>query len=65
MQMFPGFWLPHMTAAMCNYIRGEYPQAIAEYKQALAGNPESTFSLAGLGMSYAKSGNAGRSASNG
>jgi TolB-like protein/DNA-binding winged helix-turn-helix (wHTH) protein/Flp pilus assembly protein TadD len=56
MQMFPDFWIPHMTAGMCHGIRAEYPQAIDEYKKALAGNPDSSFSEAGLGMSYAKSG---------
>jgi TolB-like protein/DNA-binding winged helix-turn-helix (wHTH) protein/Tfp pilus assembly protein PilF len=57
MQMLPGFWIPHMTAAMCYYIESQYPQAIEEYKKSLAGNPESTFSQAGLGMSYARLGN--------
>ena len=56
MQMFPDFWVPHMTAGMCHSIRGEHPQAIDEYTKALAGNPDSSFSEAGLGMSYAKSG---------
>lgn len=56
MQMFPDFWIPHMTAGMCYGIRGEHPQAIDEYQKALAGNPDSSFSEAGLGMSYAKSG---------
>jgi DNA-binding winged helix-turn-helix (wHTH) protein/TolB-like protein/Tfp pilus assembly protein PilF len=56
MQMFPGFWIPHMTAGMCHGIRAEYPRAIDEYKKALAGNPDNSFSQAGLGMSYAKSG---------
>jgi DNA-binding winged helix-turn-helix (wHTH) protein/TolB-like protein/Flp pilus assembly protein TadD len=59
MQMFPDFWIPHMTAGMCHGIRSENPQAIDEYKKALAGNPDSSFSQAGLGMSYAKSGKTG------
>jgi DNA-binding winged helix-turn-helix (wHTH) protein/TolB-like protein/Flp pilus assembly protein TadD len=57
MQMFPEFWVPHMTAGMCHYIRSEFPQAIQEYSKAQAMNPESTYVEAGLGISLAGSGN--------
>lgn len=56
MQMFPDFWVPHMTAGMCRFMRSEFSDAIEEYKKTLAMNPESTFAQAGLGMSLAKSG---------
>jgi TolB-like protein/Tfp pilus assembly protein PilF len=56
MQMFPDFWVPHLTAGMCYYITGRFPEAIQEYRRALAMNPEGTFSNAGLAMSMARSG---------
>jgi DNA-binding winged helix-turn-helix (wHTH) protein/TolB-like protein/Tfp pilus assembly protein PilF len=56
-QMFPEFWVPHMTAGMCYYAQSQFPEAIQEYTKALAMNPESTYAQAGLGMSYARSGN--------
>jgi len=56
MQMFPDFWLPHMAAGMCYYIRAQYPDSIREYGKALAMNPDSTFSQAGVGMGLAKLG---------
>jgi DNA-binding winged helix-turn-helix (wHTH) protein/TolB-like protein/Flp pilus assembly protein TadD len=56
-QMFPDFWIPHMTAGMCYYNKGQFTEAIQEYKKAHALNPEGTFAQAGLGMSLAKSGN--------
>lgn len=55
-QMFPEFWVPHMSAGMCYYNKGQYPEAIQEYKKALAMNPESTYARAGVVMSMAKSG---------
>jgi TolB-like protein/DNA-binding winged helix-turn-helix (wHTH) protein/Tfp pilus assembly protein PilF len=55
-QMFPDFWLPHMAAGMCYYIRAQYPDAIREYSRAMVMNPDSTFSQAGIGMSLAKAG---------
>jgi TolB-like protein/DNA-binding winged helix-turn-helix (wHTH) protein/Flp pilus assembly protein TadD len=57
MKMFPDFWVPPMTAGMCHYIKGQYPEAIAEFQKSKAMNPEATFAMAGLGLSYAKSGN--------
>jgi TolB-like protein/DNA-binding winged helix-turn-helix (wHTH) protein/Flp pilus assembly protein TadD len=57
MQMFPDFWVPHLTAGMCRSVKAQYPEAIEEYHKALTMNPEAGFALAGLGMSYAKSGN--------
>lgn len=59
MQMFPEFWIPHMTAGMCHYMKAQYPQAIQEYTKAQTMNPESTYVVAGLGMSSARSGNHG------
>jgi len=59
MQMFPDFWVPHMTAGMCHYIQSQFPEAIQEYKKALAINPESTFAIAGVGMSFARARNKG------
>jgi tetratricopeptide (TPR) repeat protein len=56
MAMFPDFWVPHMTAGMCHYIQSQFPEAIQEYKKALALNPESTVAQAGVAMSLAKSG---------
>ena len=56
MQMFPDFWVPHMTAGMCHYIRAQFPLAIQEYRKALAMYPDGTFAQAGLAMSLAKSG---------
>ncbi len=56
MQMFPDFWVPHMTAGMCYYIRAQFAEAGQEYQKALAMDPESTFSQAGVGMSLAKLG---------
>jgi TolB-like protein/DNA-binding winged helix-turn-helix (wHTH) protein len=55
-QMFPGFWLPHMSAAMCHSLKNEYPDAIREFSKALAMNEESTFSQAGIAVCLAKSG---------
>jgi DNA-binding winged helix-turn-helix (wHTH) protein/TolB-like protein/Tfp pilus assembly protein PilF len=55
-QMFPEFWVPHMTAGMCHYARSEFPDAIQEYSKALSMNPESTYAQAGLGMCSARSG---------
>jgi DNA-binding winged helix-turn-helix (wHTH) protein/TolB-like protein/Flp pilus assembly protein TadD len=55
-QMFPDFWLPHMAAGMCYYQRTQFPEAIREYQKAESMNPESTFSIAGEGMSLARSG---------
>ncbi|HEY6765912.1 MAG TPA: winged helix-turn-helix domain-containing protein [Candidatus Sulfotelmatobacter sp.] len=57
MQMFPELWVPHLTAGMCRFIKGQYPEAIQEFKKARAMNPEATFPVAGLGVSYAKAGN--------
>jgi len=57
MEMLPGFWIPHLTAGMCRLIQAQYPEAIQEFQKALAMNPEATFPLAGLGVSYARSGN--------
>lgn len=56
-QMFPDFWVPHMTAGMCYYIRSQLPEAIQQFREALAMNPQSTFCQAGVGMSLARSGN--------
>ena len=56
MQIFPDFWVPHMTAGMCYSIKSQFPEAIAEYKKALAMNPDSTYAQAGVGMCLAKSG---------
>ncbi len=55
-QMFPDFWLPHMAAGMCYYIRAQYPEALREYSKALAMNSDSTFSQAGVAMTLARSG---------
>lgn len=44
-------------AGMCRSIKGQYPEAIQEFQTARTMNPEATFPLAGLGISYAKSGN--------
>jgi len=55
-QMFPEFWLPHMTAGMCYYQLSKFPESIKEYQKALSMNPESTFSVAGEAMSLARSG---------
>ena len=57
MQMFPDLWVPHLAAGMCRSIKGEYPEAIREFQKARAMNPDATFPLTGLGVSYAKSGN--------
>jgi tetratricopeptide (TPR) repeat protein len=56
MQMFPDFWLPHMTAGMCYYARSQFTAGIQEYKKALAMNPDSTVAQAGVGACLAKSG---------
>jgi TolB-like protein/DNA-binding winged helix-turn-helix (wHTH) protein/Flp pilus assembly protein TadD len=56
-QTFPEFWVPHITAGMCQFIKGKYPEAIQEFQKARTMNPEATFPMAGLGISYAKSGN--------
>jgi len=55
-QMFPEFWLPHMTGAMCRYMLSDFAGALDEYRKALAMNPESTFSQAGVAMSLARMG---------
>lgn len=59
MQMFHDFWVPHLGAGMCYFAKGQYPQAIQEYEAARAMNPEASFPMAGLGMSYARLGNNG------
>src|ERR1017187_2576009 len=46
-----------LMAGMCRSIKGQYPEAIQEFQTARTMNPEATFPLAGLGISYAKSGN--------
>ncbi|MGD0629751.1 MAG: winged helix-turn-helix domain-containing protein [Terracidiphilus sp.] len=56
MQMFPDFWVPHMTAGMCYSIKSQFPEAIDEYKKALAMNPDATYAQAGVGICLAKSG---------
>lgn len=56
-ETFRDFWVPHLTAGMCYFATGQYPLAIQEYNTARGMNPEATFPLAGLGMSYARSGN--------
>jgi tetratricopeptide (TPR) repeat protein len=48
-----------MTAGMCHYMKAQYPQAIQEYTKAQTMNPESTYVVVGLGVSFAKSGNRG------
>ncbi|HTS36723.1 MAG TPA: winged helix-turn-helix domain-containing protein [Candidatus Solibacter sp.] len=55
-QTFPKFWVPHLTAGMCYYIKGQYSQAIEEFQQARTMNPEATFPMTGLAISYAKAG---------
>jgi DNA-binding winged helix-turn-helix (wHTH) protein/TolB-like protein/Tfp pilus assembly protein PilF len=55
-QMFPGFWVPPMVAGMCHSLGTQYSDAIREYGAALAMNPESTFSQAGIAVCLAKSG---------
>ena len=57
MQMFPDFWLPHLTAGMCLSVKGQYGAAVEEFQRARAMNPESTSAQGGLGVSYAKAGN--------
>jgi len=56
MQLFPDFWVPHMTAGMCYYVRAQNADALVEFRRALAMNPASTYSQAGLAMSLAKAG---------
>lgn len=56
MQMFPGFWVPHLTAGMCFFIKGQYPQAIEEFQKSRTMNPDASFPLGGIGASYAKLG---------
>ena len=53
MQILPDFWVPHLTAGMCYFIKAQYPEAIQEFEKAKAMNPEATFPMAGVGMSYA------------
>ena len=53
MQILPDFWVPHLTAGMCHFIKAQYPEAIQEFERARAMNPEATFPMAGVGMSYA------------
>ena len=60
MQMFPDFWVPHLIAGMCYFIQGQFDAAIEQYQKARMMNPDSTFALSGLGMSYARSGNQGK-----
>jgi len=55
-QMFPDFWIPHMTAGMCYSMKAQYPKSMEEYRKVLALNPESTYAVAGLGIGFAKSG---------
>jgi tetratricopeptide (TPR) repeat protein len=55
-QMFPAFWLPHLTAGMCYSISGREPEAIHELTRALEINPDSAISQAGIAISLAKSG---------
>ncbi|HWB99812.1 MAG TPA: winged helix-turn-helix domain-containing protein [Bryobacteraceae bacterium] len=55
-QMFPDFWLPHMTAGICYSFSGEYDSGIREFSKALAMNPDSTFAQAGIAMCLAKAG---------
>ena len=57
MEMFPGYWLPHLTAGMCYSGKNQYAEALREFENARTMNPESTFALAGMGMSYARTGN--------
>lgn len=56
MQMFPDFWLPHMTAGICDSISGQYPESIREFSKALAMNPDSTVSQSGIAVALAKAG---------
>lgn len=56
MQMFPNFWVPHVTAGMCHAMKAQYPTAIEDFQKARSVNPYATFPMAGLGYSYAKSG---------
>ena len=55
-QMFPDYWLPHMGAGGCYYMKAQYDDAIRELTRALALNPLSTYSQANLAMSLAKAG---------
>ena len=59
MQMFPEFWVPHLIAGMCYFIQGQFVEATAQYQKARMMNPDSTFALAGVGMSSARSGKKG------
>ncbi len=56
MQMFPDFWLPHMTAGMCDSAARRQSDSIREFSQGLAMNPDSTFCQAGIAIALAKSG---------
>ena len=56
-EMFPDFWVPHLTLGMCWVITGRYSDAIAEFRKAREQNPEATYPLAGIGISYARAGN--------
>ena len=56
MQMFPDFWVPHMGAGMCYYLRSQFSDALREYQKAESMNPESTFAVTGEGMSLARAG---------
>jgi TolB-like protein/DNA-binding winged helix-turn-helix (wHTH) protein/Tfp pilus assembly protein PilF len=55
-QMFPSFWLPHISAGMCELLNADYPAAMGEFRRALTVNPDSTFSQAGVAICLAKSG---------
>jgi len=55
-QMFPGFWLPHLAAGMCYSFTAQYAEAIREFGKGLAMNPDSAYCQAGIAMSLAKSG---------
>jgi len=55
-QMFPGFWLPHMTMGMCDYMKQQFTDSLQEFTKALQLNPLSTYSQAGVAISLARAG---------
>ena len=59
MQMFPDFWLPHMIGGMCYSYAGQQSEAMREFNKALAMNPDSTVSQAGVAICLARSGKRG------
>jgi TolB-like protein/Tfp pilus assembly protein PilF len=54
-EMDPNFPLAIFYTARCYELNGNYEQAIAEYRQAVALSGGSSLTLAGLGHAYAKS----------